>query len=172
MTVFTPLKHGVLKWDLEYYLKYGHMGWYSIWNKNSKSCRVYCFDHKKFGLASRLLHRTIMNCPEGMVVDHQFHDTLDNRKENLRICTVSQNAMNKRKSIGSSRFKGVSWHKRDKKWKGKIVHNGRRISLGNFSSEEEAARAYDAKALKLFGEFSCLNFPETTPPEDAKSGDK
>ena len=69
--------------------------------------------------------------------------------------------MNRRKQTGTSRFKGVCWHKKAGKWQAKIQHNFVRIRLGLFSSEEDAARAYNRKAKELFGEFAKLN--EITP---------
>ncbi len=108
-----------------------------------------------------LLPRLIMNCPDGLVVDHVNHDTLDNRKCNLRICSVANNNMNQRKIIKrTSRYKGVSLRKEKrglKKWRACINLDKKRISLGDYSSEEEAAFAYNKAAKRYFGEFAYLN---------------
>jgi len=90
--------------------------------------------------------------------DHQNHNTLDNRQDNLRICTAQQNHMN-RKSLpnSSSRFKGVSWHKLAKKWSAQIFVNKKLRFLGYFDVEIFAALAYNVAARKYFGEFACLN---------------
>ncbi len=103
------------------------------------------------------MHRQIMGAPAGMVVDHVNHKTLDNQRENLRVCTQSQNNANQRKTRGASRFKGVAWHKRTGKWHARIGKNGRRHHLGCFNNEALAAQAYNAAALEHFGEFALLN---------------
>lgn len=113
---------------------------------------------------SFLMHREIMGLDKSspMKVDHINHDTLDNRRENLRICTSSNNAMNRIKPMGrkySSKYKGV--HKKHNKWTAcvRLKENRKLICLGYFLTEEDAAIAYDAKAKELFGEFAYLNFP-------------
>lgn len=96
------------------------------------------------------------------LTDHKNHNGLDNRRENLRFATGSQNQANKGKQKGfySSRFKGVSWHNANKKWRARITRNGTMFELGHFLFEEDAAHAYDTAAKELFGEFSRINFPE------------
>lgn len=106
----------------------------------------------------RLLHRLVSPPPEGLIVDHINGDTLDNRKTNLRFVTASQNAMNTRVSashLKSSGFKGVS--RSGDKWSASISFDGQKIGLGRFDSEADAARAYDAAAVVLFGEFARTN---------------
>lgn len=108
-----------------------------------------------------LLHRFIMNAPHGFDVDHEDHDPLNNLKSNLRICTRSQNSMNRGPKPGSSsQYKGVSFHKRDKAWRACLTVSGQRIDLGYHYTEQEAAIAYDYAAYAYFGEFAYLNFPE------------
>ena len=106
-----------------------------------------------------LMHWQIMNTPKGMEVDHVNHNTLDNRKTNLRICTRAENQHNRRLQKGTSKYKGVYWNKRDKKWVAQIKLEGKQIYLGYFDSEIEAAKCYDINAIKYFGEFAKLNFP-------------
>lgn len=111
---------------------------------------------------SLYLHRFLMNAPVNAIVDHKIPTkTLDNRKYNLRLCTIQENQMNKRSNRGesSSKFKGVTWNKNHEKWCARIQINGRTSQLGDFRSELEAAKAYDNAARELFGEFAYLNFP-------------
>ena len=92
--------------------------------------------------------------------DHQNHNTLDNRRDNLRICTNQENNMNRMSNQNSSsKFKGVSWYERCKKWQVHIQIDGGRKHIGYFNKEKNAALAYDAAAIREFGEFAHLNFP-------------
>ncbi len=109
-----------------------------------------------------LMHRQLISSPPDKSVDHINHNGLDNRKTNLRIVSRMQNQWNmrKRQTKSTSRYKGVHFLKRDKKWCAKMWHNGKHISIGSFGDEESAARAYDAKAKELCGQYACLNFPD------------
>ncbi|MFH1370392.1 MAG: AP2/ERF family transcription factor [Planctomycetota bacterium] len=122
--------------------------------------RLIADSHNRTKILS--LHREIMGPPEGLLVDHKNRNTLDNRRENLRLATHSQNQFNKTKTaaITSSRFIGVYLEKRSGRWVAKIAVHGKRIWLGRFSSELDAARAYDKAALKYHKDFARLNFPE------------
>lgn len=134
------------------------------------------------------MHRLIMGNPEGMCVDHINGDTLDNRKENLRICTMSENSMNRKlRSDSQSGYKGVYELKKPQKHKYTSKKTGettykyympkkrfqayianpttpakrkRHINLGYHATAIEAAIAYDKKAIEIHGEFARLNFPE------------
>lgn len=108
------------------------------------------------------MHREIVRPPNGLIVDHDNGDTLDNQRPNLRLSTYRQNRYNMDGS-GSSRFMGVC---RDGgRWRVRITRerdDGTREYLfsARFSCEIEAAHAYDEAALRLFGEFARLNFPQ------------
>lgn len=105
-----------------------------------------------------IMHRVIMSAPKGFVVDHINGDTMDNRKENLRLATVGQNAYNSKPQQGrSSKYKGVTFSKRYQKWKAQITARKSLKFLGYFADELEAARAYNKAAEELFGEFAWLN---------------
>lgn len=108
------------------------------------------------------MHRYIMGHPDGYLIDHKNHNTLDNRKTNIRYATKQQNQMNQRiqKKLKTSMYKGVSWDNEKEKWVSVIKKNYKGVHLGRYEKEEEAAKAYDRKALELFGEFAYLNFPE------------
>jgi len=107
------------------------------------------------------MHREIMHAPKGVLVDHINHNGLDNRKSNLRLCTHAQNCYNQQAcATGTSKYKGVSWHKSNSKWSARIRCDRKFYNLGEFDNQMEAAMAYDDKAVELFGEFAYLNFPE------------
>lgn len=103
-----------------------------------------------------LMHRQIMAPNVGEHIDHINGNPLDNRRENLRVCTHSQNMMNKRKHHRkSSQYKGVYWHKGAGKWMASVGRENR--YLGLFTSEKDAAAAYDKAAAERYGEFARLN---------------
>lgn len=103
------------------------------------------------------MHRTIIQASPGMEVDHINGNGLDNRKSNLRFCSRQQNTHNQKHQKGrASKYKGVN--KRKNKWQARIqLPNKKRICLGAFYDEADAAKAYNEAALKYFGEFSRLN---------------
>ncbi len=72
---------------------------------------------KKPHRTTQLMHRLIMNAQKGQRIDHRDNDGLNNQKSNLRSCTNSQNAMNQKKTRGTSKYKGVSWSKVANKWR-------------------------------------------------------
>lgn len=107
------------------------------------------------------MHRFIINPQNNMVVDHINMRRLDNRKINLRECTDLQNKWNRVATKGSrSKYKGVCWDKRCKKWVASIGSNGKTIFLGRFEKEVDAALAYDKRAKEFHGEFANLNIPK------------
>lgn len=108
-----------------------------------------------------LMHRFIMQAKKGTEVDHINGNKLDNRLCNLRFVTRAENNMNRheKKTGTTSKYKGVCWRHIPKRWKAYIKINKKQIHIGYFGTELEAAKAYDKKAVELFGEFACLNFP-------------
>jgi predicted nucleic acid-binding Zn ribbon protein len=132
------------------------------------ACSESCDGSDERGAIS--MHDLLMRPKPGRVVDHWDHDGLNNRRSNLRVCKQVQNTANRRKSDyrggnATSRFKGVSWDKRIRRWRAGIKIEGQTHYLGSHRSEEDAARAYDAAALRHYGEFAKLNLPEASKPQ-------
>lgn len=107
------------------------------------------------------LHRLIKNAKKGQEIDHINGLSLDNRQENLRLTTRSENQRNRGfQKNNKSGFKGVCKRKDRDDWLSQIKHLGKVIHLGYFSSKKEAALAYDRAARKLHGKFAHFNFPK------------
>lgn len=125
--------------------------------KNRESNR-YRYASTKINNKNIKMHRFLMDAPDGFHVDHINGNTLDNRKENLRIVTAQQNQGNSRKiAVFTSKFKGVCWQKASSKWRAYIAVNRRQQHLGLFENEIDAAKAYDMAAEKEFGEYAFYN---------------
>lgn len=137
--------------------------WLSQWNWQ---CTKYGYAHRKTSVTINgkrkfghiFMHREIIKTPLGMFTDHISGDRLDNQKKNLRICTKAQNRMNEGKRSGkSSVYKGVRWKTCHSLWEARIKKDLKTTFLGHFSSEIEAAKAYNVAAIEKFGEFARLN---------------
>ena len=127
------------------------------------------FIYPRESKTKRYIHRFILNdFDPKTTVDHINRDSLDNRKENLRICTTQQNCINRpAQRNNTTGFKGV--FKREKptpgykdRWRACIRFNQKLIHLGTFNNPEDAAKAYNDKALELFREFAHLNVIKET----------
>jgi RimJ/RimL family protein N-acetyltransferase len=140
------------------------------WHATQMSNTYYAFhstydEHHRRG--SLLMHRLLTDAPPGQGVDHINGNGLDNRRTNLRLATKAQNGINRPlppNGSPSSQYKGVAWFKRDQCWRARIGKNS--LHIGYYSSEEEAARAYDEKAKEIYGDFAWLNFPGGQPRID------
>lgn len=144
--LLTQNKKAVL--DDEDYTKFSSKKWFFdgryASRKNNKEGKVY-------------LHRLIMGNPNKLLIDHINRNFLDNRKSNLRICTKSQNGMNRSKQKNNtSGFKGVHWDKTNKRWIVSIKKDNLHINL-NFINKVDAINKYNQLAKRYFGEFAYLN---------------
>ncbi len=130
-----------------------------------ETLRLYKWHAMQSGYAARrvgtriiLMHRVILNAPDGLMVDHINGDPTDNRRCNLRLATSQQNHFNRRpRKKATSQYKGVDWNSRVKRWRVQIYANGKHMTLGYFKTAEEAALVYNEAARKYFGEFAFLN---------------
>lgn len=104
------------------------------------------------------MHRQIMGEPQGMEVDHEDGEGLNNQRYNLRVATHQQNLANRPKQKNNtSGYKGVSWSKQNKKWWAHICVSGKTISIGHYKDIKEAAKAYNEAASIHQGSFARLN---------------
>lgn len=131
---------GIYKWHV---LEFAHARRYAT--------RTVKIDGKR---TSQYMHSLITGFK---LVDHIDHNGLNNQRENLREATYSQNHANRRKTFGTSKYKGVYLEKRTNKWVAKIHTKGKSIYLGTFVTEEDAAREYNRAALVLFDDYSLIN---------------
>lgn len=115
------------------------------------------------------MHRVIIGAKEGEEVDHINGNTLDNRRENLRICTHAENVRNRiKRTHTSSIYKGVHRRSDTGKWRAAIAVDARTVHLGTYTTEVEAAMAYNTAALHYHGRFARLNhIPDDDLPTDA-----
>lgn len=132
-------------------------------NECGYPCIVLSKNNKRLYLRSHKLMQKSFPCHFISInkkVDHIDGNKLNTRLDNLRACNSSMNNINRKKSINtSSKYKGVSFDKYNKKWQSRIKKDYKTIHLGRYKDEKEAAIAYDNKARELFGEFAVFNFP-------------
>lgn len=165
MTQEIPLTQGKVATvcDCHYHLVKGNK-WYAHLDRKTQSF----YAQRNTSIAERLLgapktifmHVVVNNTPKGHHTDHADGDKLNNQCSNLRTASLSEN--NRNRGIGkynTSGFKGVGWDKPRRKWRAQIRHDGKSCYLGLFDNIEDAARAYDAKAKEIHGEFAKINFP-------------
>lgn len=132
--------------------------WLSKWK--------WCYSH---GYAKRVsshlgkkktiyMHKEISLTSGKDETDHRDRNGLNNQRGNLRVCTHSKNLKNMGMHINNTTgFKGVSWDKKNRKWRAVITVNGKYIHIGRFGNSQDAARAYNDAARRFHGEFACLN---------------
>lgn len=144
--------------DDEYYNLVNKHKWHLKRGDNT----FYAVTHSKDLNGKRItlyMHRLVLGIIDSNIkVDHADGNGLNNREYNLRKCTNAQNLANSKSRKGSfSKYKGVYWAKDRKKWMAEITKDYKKYKIGAFETEEEAASAYNMKALDLHREFANLN---------------
>lgn len=154
--------------DVEDFVRLSAFKWFACWSRTSRTfyARTGAIRKTKTHTyrGAILLHRMVLEITDPKIlIDHKNHQGLDCRKQNLRQCTAHKNGANKQFRKNESGYKGVYPFKGGgtKPWRACIGFNYRFIHIGLFREKEEAAKAYDRKAIELFGEFAHLNFPRS-----------
>lgn len=130
------------------------------WHATKKRNTLYAIRNMYFDGKSHMvkMHRQVLGTTDPKIkVDHTNRNGLDNTRLNIRECTNQENTMNSCKRKGTSKYKGVSFHRKANKWAAQIMHNGKYFHLGLFVQEDQAALAYNRAALDMFGKFSAPN---------------
>jgi len=162
-------RKGVVRWakvSNEDYARLSAFKWCFRYRSDGHGGYVYRYVRSartKSGWGKRRLHHDVMRTKRGIEIDHINGDGLDNRKENLRVATRAENSRNQRIHGRTSRktsiYKGVGKGSLNR-WRARIRFDNHLISLGHFENEDEAAMAYNAAALRLFGAYANLNIIE------------
>jgi hypothetical protein len=130
--------------------------WYAAWSPLTKSFYARAKTRKPDGRHAIIqMHRIIKGAQKGQQVDHIHHNTLDNRKSELRLCTGSQNQHNKGiQANNTSGYKGVCWNKSHQKWTARIRLNGKQKNLGYYATPEAANSDCITARTTLHGDFA------------------
>ena len=153
-----PLTQG--QWALvddEDYARISSREWYARWDRNTRSYYAVRSSHAGNKTSHCYMAREVLGTPKS-VVDHRNHDTLDNRRENLRLAVNGQNNHNRRlQRNNTSGFKGVAFHRATGKWRAQIGDGrlNKKKWLGLFDSPADAHAAYLEAAKRMYGEFAC-----------------
>lgn len=154
-----PLTRGqVAIVDDEDYSRLSHFYWQADKRKYGwyVKTRIIKPDGKSQSVYMHRMVLSIEHVDRKTAVDHIDHNGLNNQKENLRLCSNSENLMNMRPRKGASKYKGVYRDESNIKWVAQI-REGKGLALGTYSNEDDAARAYNIAAKELFGEFAFYN---------------
>lgn len=133
--------------------------WYAVRKNRVSYVNSPVWDPDTKASGTLLLHRLIVGSYEmidGKQIDHIDHNGLNNKRNNLRACSRSENQRN-RGLTKDRRYKGIVYRKRERFFEAKIRYNGEVIQLGYYPTPEIAAAVYNDKAMELFGEYAYLN---------------
>jgi hypothetical protein len=146
--------------------------WYAYKDRNTWYARRSVPSEKAGGRfsAAVLMHRFILGAAKGQPVDHINGDGLDNRRQNIRVCSSKDNARNSKRSLANtSGKKGVHWDAAAGRWRARICVDRKLIYVGSFRDLDAAAAAYDAAAVKYFGQYAKTNSQDAASDASAKS---
>ncbi len=156
--VYLKIKNDILIIDFYTYLLIKGKAIHISKIGKKKYAYVHDINKKRKNRRNLRFHRYITSAPTAFLVDHINGDTLDNRLENLRYATASENSRNQKiSSRNTSGYKGVTWIKKMNKWKSSISVNLKRINIGYFDNKHLAAVAYNKASIKYHGNFAKLN---------------
>lgn len=153
--------------DWNYYFKYkeGNLYWNNPTSYRFKKGDLAGSKGKNGYLRVRVntkpysVHRVIYEMligpiPKGCLIDHMDQDKSNNKINNLRVCSNSENQKNRgRTKTNSTGYKGVTFNKEANKYRATITLDGVNVSLGHFSTAKEASLVYELRAKEEFGEF-------------------
>lgn len=142
--------------DSDDFIRVTAFKWYANYHSSTKSFRAMRMVKKGKSYTTILMSRFIFGSKKNGFVDHINHNTLDNRKSNLRLVTDSQNTRNRKKHSGLHKYKGIG-EVRQGVFQARIWWKGKNIHLGVFHKKKEAALEYNKKAVELFGKYAHIN---------------
>ena len=153
--IITGSKHGDFKtvFDIEDYSEIKNYKWLVNRFRGSKTYSNYYIISSK----GKFLHRILLKEPKGKTIDHIDGDSMNNRKSNLRICTIRENSKNNKiHKYNKSGHKGVLWYyyRNVNKWMAYICIDNKRTTLGYFEDYDEACKVREDAEKELFGEFN------------------
>ena len=128
--------------------------WLNQWKWHATKTKYQFYARRTTTLAGKhiaqSMHRLILDAKKGEEVDHMNRNSLDNRRENIKICTRSENNRN-RQVFGGSKHRGVCWNKGSKKWASYLITEDEKFYLGLFKEEKDASDAFNKKYKEIHG---------------------